>query len=379
MSRYSAMMLVACLASTLLVSAAATAFVRGRARRRGFVDWPGGHKAHDRPVALGGGIAITLALLLPMLGIVLATRAADAVLPASMLEASFSLGERPARLVDLLGGVERKMPSALAILAGAIVLHVLGLVDDIRPLGPGVKMAAMAAVALALTAGFGVRAMDVLGPVPSVVLTALWIVGITNAFNFLDNMDGLSAGVAAIAASFLAGTGLLSGQLFVPALALLLVGALLGFLLFNFPPASIFMGDSGSLVVGYFLAVLTILTSYYNPAHQTSPVGVLTPLLVLAVPLYDVASVVVVRLRAGASPFRGDRRHFSHRLVRRGLKPRSAVLTIYLATAATGCSSLLLPLCSWPLAVVVGAQCACIVLIIAILEAAGAGGGAEDA
>lgn len=368
MSHQILILLAVSLAGPLLLSLVATGIVRAWATRRGFIDKPGGHKAHTRPVALGGGIAITLALVLPLLAIVLLALFADRVLPANLLEATFTLAGKPVRLIDLLGGAERKIPPALAILVGAIVLHIVGLIDDVRPLGPFSKMSAMVAVSLTLTAGFHIRIFDMLGPAPSIILTTMWIVTITNAFNFLDNMDGLSAGVVAITASFLAGTAMLAGQFFVPALALMLVGAVLGFLLYNFPPATIFMGDSGSLVIGYFMAVLTILTTYYNPAQQSTPFGVLAPLIVLAVPLYDTVSVVLVRLRAGDSPFRGDRRHFSHRLVRRGLQPRSAVLTIYLATAATGCSSLLLPQCAWPLAVVVGVQCLCVVLIIAILE-----------
>jgi len=368
MSHWILILLAVSLAGPMLLSLVATGIVRTLASRRGFIDKPGGHKAHARPVALGGGIAITLALVLPLLAIVLLALFADRVLPANLLEAAFALAGKPVRLIDLLGGAERKIPPALAILAGAIVLHIVGLIDDARPLGPFSKMSAMVAVSLTLTAGFHIRILDMLGPAPSIILSTMWIVTITNAFNFLDNMDGLSAGIVAITASFLAGTAMLAGQLFVPALALMLVGAVLGFLLYNFPPATIFMGDSGSLVIGYFMAVLTILTTYYSPAQQGTPFGVLAPLIVLAVPLYDTISVVLVRLRAGDSPFRGDRRHFSHRLVRRGLQPRSAVLTIYLATAATGCSSLLLPQCSWPLAVVVGVQCLCVVLIIAILE-----------
>ncbi len=374
MSRLLAILVVVGAGLPFVISAVGTAIVRTWACRRGFVDRPGGHKAHAAPVALGGGIAIVAAIILPLAAALLVSRVGAARLPAEVLGYSFNVGGHAARVADLLGGVAMRLPAGLAILGGAIVLHILGLIDDVRPLGPGIKMLVMAAVALTLTAGFGVRALDVLGSVPSVLLTTLWIVLIINAFNFMDNMDGLSAGVAAIAAVFFAAAAMLAGQVFVPALGLILAGAVLGFLVHNFPPARIFMGDSGSLVIGYVMAVLTVLTNYYNPELQRRPFGVLAPLLVLAVPLYDVASVVVVRLRDGVSPFRGDRRHFSHRLVRRGMQTRSAVLTIYLATAATGCSSLLLPLVSWPFAVLIGAQCFCVVLIVAILESTGGAG-----
>jgi UDP-GlcNAc:undecaprenyl-phosphate GlcNAc-1-phosphate transferase len=371
MSRLLPILVAAGAGVPFVISVAGTAIVRAWARRRGFVDKPGGHKAHAAPVALGGGIAIFVAILLPLIAVLLLAHVGSTRLPPEALNHTFRLGGHNARVADLLGGIALKMPPALAVVAGAIILHIMGLIDDVRPLGPGIKMLVMTVVALVLTAGFGIRSLDMLGPVPATVITTFWIVLITNAFNFMDNMDGLSAGVAAITAIFFAAAATIAGQVFVPALALVLVGAILGFLVYNFPPATIFMGDAGSLVIGYLMAVLTVLTNYYNPEQQRMPFGVLAPLVVLAVPLYDVTSVVIVRIREGVSPFRGDRRHFSHRLVRRGLQTRSAVLTIYLATAATGCSSLLLPMVSWPFAVLIGVQCFCIVLIVAILESTG--------
>jgi len=147
-----------------------------------------------------------------------------------------------------------------------------------------------------------------------------------------------------------------------------LSGALCGFLLFNFHPARIFMGDAGSLVVGYTLGVLTVLTTYYDPAQGLTPLGVVVPLVVLAVPLYDMISVVIHRVRLGLSPLRGDRRHFSHRLVAKGMSTRGAVLTIYLATAATGLSAVVLPRVDWPSAALLLGQCLCVVVMIAVLE-----------
>ncbi|HRX84510.1 MAG TPA: MraY family glycosyltransferase [Phycisphaerae bacterium] len=333
--------------------------VRGVTRRIGFVDRPGGHKEHAAPVALGGGVAIFLTVLAPVLcGTLLARWALAAGTPAWV----------PAYLHPHLPGIAEKLPLLAAILAGALVLHVVGLIDDVRPLGPWSKLAVEIVVAAVLAWGFGVRAGEALGPPAAVVLTVGWIVLIVNAFNFLDNMDGLSAGVAAIAAAIFAGTAMMTGQIFVPTLAWVLVGGLLGFLVFNFAPASMFMGDAGSMVIGYFLAVLTVLTTYYDPGQHGQPVGVFVPVIVLAVPLYDVISVVIHRLKAGESPFRGDRRHFSHRLFNRGMSTRYAVLTIYLATAATGLPAMLLPHATWFSAILIFAQTVCVVLIIAILE-----------
>jgi UDP-GlcNAc:undecaprenyl-phosphate GlcNAc-1-phosphate transferase len=260
----------------------------------------------------------------------------------------------------------------LGIVAGALILHVVGLIDDRKSLGPGIKLFAQLIVALFVTVVLKIRLLEALPVVLSVGLSVVWIVLITNAFNFLDNMDGLSAGVTAVAAAVFAIAAMRAGQMFVPVMAWVVVGASLGFLVFNFSPASIFMGDAGSLVLGYMMAVLTILTTFYDPDQNARPFGVLVPVVVLSVPLYDVISVVVHRLRRGDSPFRGDRRHFSHRLVRRGMSERGAVLTIYLATAATALPAIMLPHVDWAGAILLLVQCLCVVIMIAILEHAGA-------
>jgi len=345
---------------TFLLSALCTFVVRAWARRRGFVDRPGGHKQHASPVALGGGIAITAAILVPIVG---------GTLVAWLLYRGGSVPSwLPAVVHPHLPGIASKLPVVLVIAGGIVVLHVIGLIDDVRPLGWTPKLIAQTLVALAVAGPANIRAIEALPAPLSVILTVLWIVLITNAFNFLDNMDGLSAGVAAIACAVFAVASAAAGQVFVPVMAWVGVGAFLGFLVFNFSPATIFMGDAGSLVIGFFLSVLTILTTYYDAAKDPTPLGVIVPLVVLAVPLYDVTSVVIYRIRAGQSPFRGDRRHFSHRLVSRGMSVRGAVLTIYLATAATGLPAIILPGLDWAGAGLVLLQCLCVVTMIALLE-----------
>ncbi|MFQ5491123.1 MAG: MraY family glycosyltransferase [Phycisphaerae bacterium] len=345
-----------------ILAAVATLIVRSIARRRGFVDQPGGHKRHAAPVPLGGGIAITLAVVIPLLAVTLL---------AAFSKTDPAPDWMPTLMQTHLEGIADRLPRLLHILAGAIALHILGLVDDARHLGARPKFLVQLAVAAVVAIWADVRLLEFLPAPLSVALSVVWIILITNAFNFLDNADGLSAGVALIAAAIFATAALLAGQLFVPLMALVLVGALLGFLPFNFTPASIFMGDAGSMVIGYLLAVLTILTTFYDPDQNLAPFGVFVPLVVLAVPLYDVISVCYHRIRAGASPFRGDHRHFSHRLIDKGLSPRAAVGTIYLATATTAMSALALPRATWPYAVAVAAQCLCVVAIIAILENTG--------
>jgi UDP-GlcNAc:undecaprenyl-phosphate GlcNAc-1-phosphate transferase len=348
-------------AGPCLVSVLLTLVVRRLARRWGFVDRPGGHKGHQDAVALGGGIAITLTICGTLLAGTLAFRVLLHLGLPDWL---------PALLQTHAEGIASRWLDVVALVGGALVLHILGIIDDVRSLGPWPKVLAQLAVAVVLVWGFDVRAAEFLPAPVSIVLTVSWFVLIINAFNFLDNMDGLSAGVAIIVGTILATAALISDQLFVPVVALIVVGTLVGFWIFNFSPASIFMGDAGSLVVGYFLAVLTIVTTYYDPQRELTPYGVLVPVVVLAVPLYDVISVCWVRVRAGESPFRGDRRHFSHRLVQRGMSPRAAVLTIYLATAATSLAALLLPRADWVTACMIVSQCFCMVMIIAVLEQA---------
>jgi UDP-GlcNAc:undecaprenyl-phosphate GlcNAc-1-phosphate transferase len=211
-------------------------------------------------------------------------------------------------------------------------------------------------------------------PPLTAVLSVVWIVGIVNAFNMLDNMDGLSAGVAWIAAVILAGVMLTapdpesSGpQLFVAGFLLVLAGAIAGFWWHNRPPATIFMGDAGSYFVGFSIAAATLMATFAGgdvPRH-----AVFAPLCVLAVPIYDTLTVVTIRLRAGRSPFEGDKNHFSHRLVALGLSPKQAVWTIYLLSAACGLGALLLHQVDAFGAVVILMMVGCMLVTIAILEA----------
>jgi len=343
----------------LLLSAALTLIVRAWARRTGFVDRPHAHKKHEQPVALGGGVAIFAGIAVPLL-----VGTAVAYLWHGKAAPSFL----PTLLCDHLDGIASKLTTVLALCGCMGVLHIVGLIDDRRALGPAPKFIAQFTIAVITAWPLDIRILEFLPAPLSIAATVVWIVLITNAFNFLDNMDGLSAGVAAIGAAIFAIAAMMAGQIFVPVLAWVMVGGLVGFLLFNFSPASIFMGDAGSLVVGYLMAVLTTLTTYFDPGQEHRPLGVLVPLLVLAVPVYDAVSVITLRLFAGDSPFRGDHRHFSHRLVKRGMTRRGAVLTIYLATAATGLPAVALPRVDWPVAALLLLQCVCVVTMIARLE-----------
>ena len=343
-----------------LTSLVLTWVVRQVSLRINFLDQPGGHKQHQRQVTLGGGVAIAATVLLFLVG---------GTVTAWVLHGTTPLPDWvPSLAREHLPGMASKLPVVLYFGAGILILHVIGLIDDRKPLGWKSKLIAQLCVALLVAGPGGIRAVEALPAPWSVALTVFWIVLVTNAFNFLDNTDGLSAGVASICCAIFALASSGAGQIFVPVLAWVGAGACLGFLMFNFHPAAIFMGDAGSLVIGFFLAVLTVLTTYYESGVDPTPLGVIVPLIVLAVPLYDVTSVVTHRLRAGHNPFHADRRHFSHRLMNRGMSVRATVMTIYLATAATGLPAIILPHLEWPAALLILLQGLCVVSIIAILE-----------
>jgi UDP-GlcNAc:undecaprenyl-phosphate GlcNAc-1-phosphate transferase len=183
-------------------------------------------------------------------------------------------------------------------------------------------------------------------------------------------MDGLSVGVASVCATAFLIAALSIGQWFVPAGLALLLGSMLGFLWHNFPPASIFMGDGGSLLIGMVLGVLTVCTTYLPPGITLANrwYAVLAPVVVLALPLYDLAVVSVIRLMRGKSPFVGDTNHFSHRLVARGMSKRTAVLCIYLVAAATSIAAIMLPHVSSNFAVLILVQTVLILCMVALLE-----------
>lgn len=349
----------------LVLSTVLCAMVTGLIRRwalaRGFVDRPGGHKGHDRPIALGGGVGVTIAVILPILAGVGVVRWFEAPPP----------GWIPADLTRHLGGIVAKTPAALAVCGAAAVLCVLGLIDDRRPVGPAPKFAVQIVIACILVIGFDLRLLSHLPGVVSIGLSIAWILVLTNAMNFLDNMDGLACGVGLIAAVVFGVAAMLAGQIFVPTCCWLLAGALLGFLPYNFHPASIFLGDAGSTVIGLLLAVFTILTTFADPARGQQPFAVFAPLLVMAVPLYDTTSVFFLRWRSGAAIWRPDRRHFSHRLVRRGMGVPRAVGVIWLATLVTALPTLWLPRADWPVASGIVLQTGLVVVLVALLEGSG--------
>jgi UDP-GlcNAc:undecaprenyl-phosphate GlcNAc-1-phosphate transferase len=293
-----------------------TPLARVVARRLDLVDRPGGYKAHGEATPLLGGLAVAVAFVAVAVGSVVAVRAGN-------------------------------VADVVAMALGAAIIVAVGLVDDIRGLSAGNKLLwqGLAAGIAGLTLGLlGVRVDLFLNwePLPLALLTALWVVGVTNAMNMLDNMNGLCAGLGAIAAACLAIFNLRTGEVAVALAAIALSGACLGFLPWNWPRGRIFLGDTGSMLIGFALATLSVMGVYTRGA-ELPILAVLAPLFVLAIPLFDTAVVIVLRLRSGDRPWAPDRRHLSHRLVARGMRPTAAVATIWAAALGCGVAALLLP------------------------------------
>lgn len=356
---------------SMLVTWTSALAVRKYGRRFGLVDKPGHRKIHAQPMPTSGGLAIWLGIVVPI-GI------GQLALWALLAEGgshSWLAGYVPQFVLPHLSGLALQSSRLWTILGGGTILMVLGLMDDRWGLDWRFRISMETLVAI-VTVAMGFRVSLYLEwPWLTGTLSVLWIVGLVNSFNMLDNMDGLSAGVAAIAAALLSVVMLMapaktSGpQLFVGGFLLVLVGALAGFLWHNRPPARLFMGDTGAYLIGYLLAVVTVSATFAGenvPSH-----AILAPLCVLAVPLYDTATVVLIRLRSGRSPFEGDKSHFSHRLVELGMSKPQAVGTIYLATATCGLGALLLYEVRWTGALVVLLLIGCVLLLVGILETAG--------
>ncbi len=358
--------ILALLLCSFILSWLLTFAMKRMAARLGFVDKPGGRKIHANPKPLGGGVAIFWAFALPLIAVLVFVNVSTA--PSIYRSDAF-----PDELqAALKSGAKLQSGLALAFLAATLVLHVMGLIDDRKALGPFLKLLVQFLAAAALVVPFPqMRVLTALGPTVSIVVSILWIAAITNAFNFLDNMDGLSAGVAAVAVTAFLITAASIGQWFVASTLAMLLGALIGFLCFNFPPASIFMGDSGSLVIGFVLGVLTVRTTFL-PRGEDFGAGwyaVFAPVIVLALPLYDLIVVSIIRISRGKSPFVGDTNHFSHRLVARGMSRRTAVLCLYLVTAATSIAAILLPHVQSAFgAMLIFAQTILVLGVVALLE-----------
>jgi len=300
-------------------SAALTYVVREFARRAGLVDPCGERKVHIHPVPRIGGVAIVLAVAVTMTVIM-------------ALFGQHVLAENGRGLATVIGG--------------ALAVHVLGLVDDVRPIRPRWKLLVQVVIASGVfIAGVRVTTLSLpfvgvidLGSVVGMLFTVVWFAGLTNAFNLIDGLDGLAAGAALFALTTMFVVASLNGLVGPATVTIILAGAVLGFLFFNFHPASIFLGDSGSMFVGFMLAGIGLLGSQKSP----TVVAVAIPIVSLGLPVLDTTLAVVRRFLRGQPIFTADRAHIHHRLLSLGHSPRRVALLLYTACALLGFGGMLL-------------------------------------
>lgn len=289
----------------LVFSVVGTPLARRLALANGVVDSPNARKVHKEPVPLLGGAAIYLAFVVAL----------------------------------LLFGTRQEIRQLVGIVVGATFISVVGVIDDVRGLRPSLKLLAQIAAACVLPlCGLSVKLFPI--EALNILLTIVWTVGVTNALNLLDNMDGLSGGIAAIGAAHFLLLAAINGQFLVGALSAALLGACIGFLRYNFNPASIFMGDTGALFIGFILAALGIKLRFFG---NTYVVTWMVPVVVLLLPIFDTSLVFISRLRRGLNPLTTPGKdHVSHRLVALGFTRREAVLICWLVASAVGMLSVFL-------------------------------------
>jgi UDP-GlcNAc:undecaprenyl-phosphate/decaprenyl-phosphate GlcNAc-1-phosphate transferase len=288
-------------ASALVIAIGGTPVMRQVALRLGVIDNPAARKLHHSPVPLLGGAAIYIAFIIAL----------------------------------LFFGDRRYINEVVGIFVGATLMSLMGVVDDRWGLGSYVKLAGqLAAAGVLIYSGVQIRLfynwLDI-------AVTVAWVVGITNAFNLLDNMDGLSGGIAMIAAVFFTLLAAMGHQYLVGVLAAALAGACAGFLVYNWNPAHVFMGDTGSLFLGFLLAAVGIKLRF--PSNSET-ITWMIPVLVLALPIFDTTLVFISRLRQGKNPLTTPGKdHVSHRLAVLTGSRREAVLICYLIAGAVGLSA----------------------------------------
>jgi UDP-GlcNAc:undecaprenyl-phosphate/decaprenyl-phosphate GlcNAc-1-phosphate transferase len=337
-------------ALALVLSACITPLVASVARHRGWFDHPNARKVHQDPVPRLGGVGIFAGFFVSALvGILVAAR----LFPSAWADA-FSL-------------------RALTVAAAVVLICAVGLVDDFSNLPALFKLGLqVAAAALATAGGFIV---PLAGPDGSLVLrivawiiTMGWIVGITNAVNLVDGMDGLAGGIAGIASISLGAVALLHGSPSNALVAAALLGAVGGFLIFNFPPARIFMGDSGSYLLGFSLSIIPLLGS----AGTRAAGPLLAPLVALSIPILDTFAAIIRRARRHQPVHSPDKEHIHHVLLALGLEGRTILAVLYGYGALLGAAAVVVSLVRWEIAVAITVAAWVVnVALYAVLRAAG--------
>jgi UDP-GlcNAc:undecaprenyl-phosphate/decaprenyl-phosphate GlcNAc-1-phosphate transferase len=316
----------------LVVAYVCTPVVQWIATRLRIVDRPGGRRIHRSPVPRLGGIAVYAAFV-------------AAVLVALPIEQPIHVTHDSHQLIvtiPYLPAIDRRI---LGLLLGATLVTCVGIIDDARGMSPAVKLGGQilsAAVLLPFGVGMDVLTNPLGGMVfvgsLGAVVTIVWLVALCNVMNLIDGVDGLAAGIAAIAGGTLLIASYQRDDVATAMLAAGLVGATLGFLPYNFNPARIFLGDTGSMLLGYILGGLSVLGTY----KSYTALSLLVPMGALGVPVADTAITIVRRWRLHRPIFQADTEHLHHRLLRRGLSPRQTVVVLYLVTGILGAGALVL-------------------------------------
>ncbi len=330
-------------------------------RRLGLVDQPAAeaHKKHERPVSLLGGPAMLGAWLL-VVGAGLAT--------VYLTNATADDAWLGCEVRIHLYGIEHVLKKLGIVVVGASAFAILGFYDDRRALKPLTKLV-WQSVICGVVAAAGIRITVFLeNPLLTWSITTFWLLLVVNAINFFDNMDGMAAGAALVAAFLFFVIAALQQQYFIAVLAAVTGGVAAGFLVFNWPPARIFMGDSGSHFLGFVLAVTAALETFYSPGRNATPASLFIPILILALPIFDLFAVVWLRIRRGVPFYQADNMHISHRFQMMGLGKGAVATTVHLLGLTIGAGAL--PLLWLPLtqAFVVLLQAAAILALVSILH-----------
>jgi UDP-GlcNAc:undecaprenyl-phosphate GlcNAc-1-phosphate transferase len=277
-----------------------TPIFRDFARSKGVLDHPGGRKQQHKPIPYLGGLAIATPITLGSIGLIF-----------SNIEPSI------------------KSEIYLGLILPSVIMAIIGLLDDIYELSPKIRFFSQSVVGVLTSVimfinGTGIKIFN--NPWINGIVTSLWVVGIINAVNFIDNMDGLATGIAIIASLTFFFIAFINGQYLVAALSISLTGGCFGFFFWNKKPASIYLGDAGALYIGFLLAAISIRIDI-NQLPQVE--RIIIPILILIVPFIDTTQVVISRIYRGKSPFQGGRDHVSHLLLNRGLSEQKTVVTIW--------------------------------------------------
>ncbi|MGC8887427.1 MAG: MraY family glycosyltransferase [Verrucomicrobiia bacterium] len=288
--------------------------------KTGLIDHPGHRKIHSEPIALAGGLSVMTGIFFTISG---------SYITLLLNLPTHSIAEQ------FIYGFGKRFDQLTTICGGSVAMLVLGWLDDKNELKPAIKFLGQIIIALA-TAFAGVRiTLFIENQTLSYIITVLWILTIVNAMNFLDNMNGLCAGLAVIAAITFGSIAAIREQYLVSSFCWMIAGGFIGFLPFNYPKATMFLGDAGSHFAGYLVAVIAILPHFYSKKHPIEW-AVITPLIVLLVQLFDITQVVVRRLINKKPIYIGDTNHISHLLVRKGINNVTAVGLIWAIAALFG-------------------------------------------